>query len=1239
MRSFALTLLLALVLAGGLAAQTTGLSGVVSDPSGAVVPSASVALTNAQTNLVRETQTDSQGRYSFSQVTPGKYNLTVKASGFAEVSLNSLELLVNQPATVAVALKVGATSTTVTVEAGAVQVNTVDASLGNAVAGQMITQLPFEARNVVGLLAAQPGVVFLGEPDPGALNDARSGAVNGGKSDQANITMDGVDVNDQQSGAAFTSVLRATLDSVQEFRTTTTNGGADMGRSSGAQVALVTKGGSNTVHGSLYEYLRNTNTSANSFFSNSAGIPRAKLNRNVFGASVGGPIRKNRLFYFLNYEGRRDASAVVVGPRTVPTADFRAGNFTYQRTNGSTGVLSPSDVKNLADPAHIGEDPAVLSYLQKFPLPNITTVGDGLNTSGFIFNASTPLRWNTYIAKFDYTIDSAGKHQIFWRGNLQNDNYANGVPTFPGQPPSSVFLENSKGYAVGYTAVLKPTLISTFRYGYTRQGAENTGAQVAAATTLRDLSNLYATSRGLARIIPVHTISDDVSWTKGSHNLSFGGVIHVISNARGSTQNSFSDAVSNASWLSGTGSTLLVPDAKNATPYKRQMSNILGLLTQVDHQVNYDLTGSVLPEGAVIHRNFHVSQYEMFAQDSWRVTRGLTVTGGVRWSLDPPPTESNGYMTSANVSLGDWFDLRGALAAAGKPQSLAPAITYNLSSATGGRSFYPNHKKNFAPRIALAYSPQGSDGLSKFLFGGPGRTSIRAGYALFYDLIAQGLVTGVDAGAFGFSTKLTNPASASATVAPRFTDFFGLPTSSPYYLAAPKGGFPQTYPNIFAITGGLDDSLRQPYTENFDFSIGREFKGGFFVQVPYLVRFFPRPPADDDLSMPTNLVDTKSGMTYNQAAGLLSQYTFANTPVANVPKIAYWENLWPAAASSTLSATQRIYQQYLATGGDFTTALSKIDGEDTLDGTCQPACSIFGPYAIFNPQYGSLSTLRSIGYGNYNAMQWTIRKRFSQGYAFDFNYTWSKSQDLTSTRAADVSTGGLFTAGQIINAYYPGQMKAVSNYDTTHIFSANAVAELPFGRGKMFLHNANGVVNNIVGGWQLSAVFRNTSGFPVGVGDGLGWPTNWEVGSFADQTGIVPATRTSKNAPAALAGKPGGPNIFATPLDGYNAYCGNCGTTGNIVGALAGESGQRNGLRGDGVFTIDMGLGKRFHLFNFHDQPHSLQIRAEAFNLTNTVRFDPRSASLDITNQARFGQYSNVLGRPRVFQFSMRYEF
>jgi hypothetical protein len=1220
------------IAAASLTAQSlTSLSGVVTDPSGAVVPNASLEISESATGTKRQTTSDAGGRYSFSQVHPGTYQLTAKAAGFADVIVNHVELLVNSPGTLAITFeKVGSLSESVSVAADAVEVNTTDASIGNAIGERAVKQLPFEARNIVGLLALQPGVSFLGEPAPGAAPDYRSGSVNGGKSDQANVTLDGVDVNDQQNRYAFTSVLRVTLDSVQEFRTITSNSGADLGRTSGAQVALITKSGTNELHGAAYEYNRNTVTSANTFFNNSAGVERPKLIRNVFGAAVGGPIRTNRLFYFLNYEGRRDASdtpalssvAGAAGTKVVPNATFRQGIFQYRRADGSVGTLTPDQIKTQVDPLGIGPDPAVLQILQQYPLPNDTTVGDGLNTGGYRFNAPTPLRWNTYIAKVDYQIDSAGNHRIFWRGNLQNDHFANGLPQFPGQPPSSVLLDNSKGLAAGYTAVLRPNLISTFRYGYTRQGTENTGIQSGPPVTFRDIEPLYATSTGLTRIIPVHQFTGDFAWTKGAHNVAFGGVMRFIRNNRVSFSHSWSDSLVSSAYLTSSGSDLVVPDAQDSTVYREQMVNLLGAITQLDAQYNYDIKGNLLPQGAGIAREFADNEYEMYVQDSWKVTRGLTLTAGLRLSLMPPVYEANNIQTSPNIPLSDWFNARGALAAEGQPQSLAPKISYQLANAPGGRPLY-DFQKDAAPRLALAYSPQSASGLSKWLFGGPGKTAIRTGWGMYYDLFGQGLIQSYDANSLGFSTLLTpppassNPASSILT-APRFTGFYDIPTA--FMSPAPPGGFPQTAPDVYGVTGGLDQRLKVPYSISIDFSIGREFSHGLYVQGAYVGRLSRHSLIRDDLAMPTNMTDQASGMTYFQAAQAMSKLGRANTSVSQVQKIPFFEDIFPGYADGTSTATQAIYQDYFVPNiGNESTALQQLD----IAG-CSP-CSKFGPYAFYSSQYASLAAFRSRGSGSYHAMQWTVRKRFSEGVEFDLNYTWSKSIDLGSTIEADSN----FNAGQIQNAWFPSQMKGVSDYDVTQLVSASWVAELPFGKGRKFLGSSAGLLDAVVGGWQLSGIWRQSSGLPTGVGNGFNWPTNWQITPSATQVGPVPSARTTKNAPAAQAGGTGGPNIWTDPVAALAAY--------DV--SLPGVSGQRNGVRGDGYFSIDAGLGKRFTLFSLKDHPHTLQFRAEAFNITNTVRFDVGTINLTLGDPGNFGKYTDVLTRPRVMQFSARYEF
>ena len=326
-----------------------------------------VVAEETQTGAKREVKSDEAGRFQFPLLPPGNYKVSAQASGFEDVQINDVRLLVNSPLTLNITFnRVGTVAGSVTVSAEGTLVNTVDATIGNAFGTRPILELPLEGRNVVGLLSLQPGVTFIGD-DSGH----RNGSVNGGKNDQANVTLDGVDVNDQQNRSAFTSVLRVTLDSVQEFRVTTTNANADAGRSSGAQVSLVTKRGTNEIHGSLYEFHRNTVTTANSFVNNAAGVPRPKLIRNVFGGSAGGPIQKNRLFYFFNFEGRRDARELAV-ERTVPTETFRQGILQYIRTNNTVGTVTPDELKRI-DPLGIGVNQAVLELFRAYPLPNATT--------------------------------------------------------------------------------------------------------------------------------------------------------------------------------------------------------------------------------------------------------------------------------------------------------------------------------------------------------------------------------------------------------------------------------------------------------------------------------------------------------------------------------------------------------------------------------------------------------------------------------------------------------------------------------------------------------------------------------------------------------------------------------------------------------------------------------------------------------------------------------------------------
>jgi hypothetical protein len=1182
--------------------QLSTLNGTVTDPTGSVVVGATIRLESVTRGiLVREETTGNEGRYVFPQIQPDTYKISAKSAGFNDVIVNNVVVLVNTPATVDIRFeKIGAVAETISVSAESVQVNTTDASIGNAIGSMPIIQLPSFARNVAGLLALQPGVNIFGN-------------VNGGKSDQANVTLDGIDVNDQMERSAFTSVLRVTLDSVQEFRTTTTNANSDQGRSSGAQVSLVTKSGTNEIHGSAYWYHRNTAHAANDFFNNLSGVKRPKLLINIPGAAVGGAIKKNKLFYFLNWEQRNDRSEFNAS-RTVPSEKLRQGIVQYRNRAGALTEIGPQAIRTQIDPGGIGPNQAVLQLFNSYPVPNDFTLGDGLNFQGFRFVAPLLLRWNTYTSRFDYQLNS--RHTLFARGQLQNDR-STGAPQFPGEQPNNAFLTNSKGIAIGHNMVITNSLVSTFRYGITRLSRETTGIQTASAVSFRNLSDRFGLTTGISRQIPLHQFSEDMSWTKRNHAFQFGGIVRLISNQSRNFGRSFHAASTNVSWLRGTGSDLQPADLAPAdrTAYNDAMMALLGIVSQGTARWNYNIDGSVLPVGAPISRNFKNEEYEMYFMDSWRMKRNLTVTYGLRWSLMPPIHEANGVQISTNIPLGDWFNTRGALGDQGKSQEEAGRIIFLRRDDPKARPIYPFHKGNVAPRVAFAYSPTADSGIGRFLFGGAGKSVIRAGWGMYYDLIGQPLARTYDVTAFGFASNLVNQSGQlTSAAAPRFTGVFSVPSA--LIRAALPGGFPVQFPSSgtgsFAITNSIDDTLKMPYTMNMNLSIGREFGNGWFIQGSYVGRQSRRSLANRDLAMPTNMTDPASGQTYFEAATILARQVNARVPIAQVQPLPFFENFFGNLRNARQTATQAVYEVAQFYPNDFTSALAD------LDQFCDPACGRLGKNMMMNPQFSALSAWSSIAGGNYHSMQWTLRKRFSEGLVLDFNYTYAKSQDLGSAN----ENGGSFS-GFLVNSWNPSQRRGVSDFDQRHIWNMFFVYELPFGRGKRFGDGMNRLLDAAVGGWQLSGVWTQSTERPWAVGNGRNWPTNWNITGFGTPKGPTTVSTKTKNAPA-VSGR-GGPNVWPNPAQTLEQW----------DFTLPGQSGSRNTVWVDGRSNFDFALAKRFRMP--FKESHSLQFRWETFNIFNQVRFG--SPELSRVGTANWGKYTTQVNEPRQMQFALRYEF
>jgi hypothetical protein len=1235
------------LLAAGLLLQaqsTSSLHGTITDPQGAVIPTAVVVLSSATTGVSRQVTTDNGGAYQFVQMMPGEYTLAVSKPGFSKSTREHVVLQVNVPGTLDVQMEVGTTGELVNVTAEASLVSTTDASVGNAFTEHQIHQLPLDTRNVVELLSLQPGVTSNGE-------------VMGARRDQNNVTLDGVDVNDNENSgiggpktdgqgsnanlapsdsaiSGFNSVLPIPLDSVQEFRVTVAGQGADEGRSSGGQVVLVTKSGTNQLHGSAYEYNRNTDFAANSWFNNRSGVNRTPLNRNQFGASLGGRIKKDRAFYFFNYERRIDASAQAV-ERTVPSESLKQGILTFADANGNIHTLSPADIKQV-DPLHIGLNQGYLDALNKYPAGNDPAFGadGGLNFSGFRFNAPQRLDSRAYVGKMDFILDGAGKHTLSIRGTLSNLNQdkPDAVAQFPGQSPASQLLNNSKGISASYTALMTPSLINNLTFGYTRQGLAYSGTVGDAfqLLPLDPLQNYHTDARANGRILPVYNIVDTLTWTKGRHTIATGVNFRIMTNNRFSYSQSFPTYGFNNSVLVGLGEDIQTDLAnftgvqlpsQGAANDSAALGMLLGLVnnTQVTYQVGAN--GSLLPQGAAQVRAFAMREYEGFINDQFRLSRELNLTFGLRYSNDPAPYEQNGLQVAPTVGLDQYFGERNYLGSQGVPSNAMPdaILSYALNGPANHKpSWYGSNNKNFAPRFSLAYSPKDRGGLLQKIFGSNG--VFRAGGAMLYDRFGSTLITEFDQfGSFGLATTLGNPVSYNFTTSPRYDG------STPPLPAAPTTGFPYTPPDIRAIEGefqGIYPNLKSPYSILLNASFSRELPGKLSMEVTYVGRLSRKLLLQGDVFTPLeNFKDPQSGQTWLQSMtalrqlndGGLTYQAVAGNP-SLVPKSPFIEDLFPALTNFYIpgsASANYFYGIYGNYGGSYLDILHALDRIPNAFGTGPGTCaSRYGCYTFFAPQGSSMPTWMNNGSADYHGVTFSLRRAFSQGVSFDFNYTLSHSIDNAS--AAEGASGQ--DGAAIQNIFKPSEFRGSSDFDIRHLVNVDVVYELPFGKGKTFFGGAPGWVNEILGGWQVSSIMRFSSGLPSIVQGSYTWNTNYWLNSLAIPTGSF---KTQKGFDSS-----GNPSLFSD-VSAANSF----------TDAYPGNVGSRALVRLAGMSNFDIGVAKSFPL---PWEGHRIQFRAEAYNAFNNVNFI--KPSLTLQNPATFGEYQNTTP-PREIQFALRYEF
>ena len=1006
-------------------AFTGSISGLVTDATGAVVSGAAITVTDVEKNANFRTTSNATGFYVVSQLPPSNYRVTSEMQGFRRFVVDHLPLTTQQRATLDIVMEVGSVNEQVQVTAEAQLLESATAALSGLVENKRILDLPLNGRNVFSLAALVPGVFFVRQTSGVADSfTANRFIVNGGQESTSDIVLDGVTATVSHNITNIPAVSAIpSVEGIQEFRIQTNAFAAEYGRSGGGLVTLVTKSGTNTIHGSLFEFLRNSKLDANNFFANRAGRPLASFKRNQFGGSVGGPISipkvyngKDKTFFFALYEGQR-ISAASIAQHTVPTALERAGDFS--QTLGADGqmrvVFDPFTTR--PDPARPGRflrdafsgnripqsmiSPVAAKSQEYYPLPN----APGLpftRQNNLVLQDAYPQPQDRIEFKIDHNFND--RRRVFGRYTFMDSVYSK--PNFwknvadPGCcDPMNQRLQN---LAMDYTEMLGTTMVLNVRYGMGRVS----GNRVPWSSTFSRENGFKVTTLGLPasidqisdhQVFPTITIQD---MTQLGPN---GGDIYFM----GDTSHSM---IVNLSRVQGRHSMKYGIDARFNYVNYGQLGTPSG-----NFAFNRDRTQGPDPRtptavggvgyagyllgfgtGNITHQirpaNFN-KYFAFYVQDDFKVNSKLTLNLGWRWDFEGGVTERFDRITGidpyAKNPLADQLklDLKGIALFAG--------------DSLGRRQVRPTVLSQLNPRFGIAY--QLND-----------KTVIRSGYGIFFGLPSYAASSGYTGGAFGggtnwISTVDDNGITPSTPWSNPFPSGYTLP---PGRSAGPNASLGQS------LSGGWEPSLRPMYNQQWNFTIQRSLPGNAVFEVAY---------------------------AGNKGTRLSQTYQF-----------------------------NQLNPSYLALGDQLLQQVANpfygiISPGFALGAATVQRGNLLRPY----PQYSGVSATNA-GYANsnYHALQARYEKRFSLGLSFLASYTFSK----TITDAAD----GLWNRADLVRSYYCRACeRAVSSYDQPHRMVLNSTYELPFGKGKPLGSQWNKAVNAIAGNWQVNGIVTLSQGLPL----------------------------------------------------------------------------------------------------------------------------------------------------------------
>lgn len=1267
LKSMAMVVLVAMcgLLTYGQVSSTGSITGTVTDSAGAGIANATIAIKNNATSQELTAQTANNGTFTVPSLDSGTYTITIRQSGFKQSIVTDVAVQVGQPSTLNVALEVGGVTETVNVSgSGAELLNTSTANVASTITGRQITDLPYASRNALDVVLLLPGTQTVGRP--------RSSSVNGLPKSALNITLDGVNIQDNllKGSDGFFTFIQPKTDAIEEVTLSTSTPGAESSGEGSVQIKFATRSGTNDFHGSLYEYHRDRSLNANFYYNNrdlppdprTGKAPRTQQLLNQPGGRIGGPIiipklfnGRDRAFFFINYEEYR-LPEQQLRTRQILAPAAQSGVFTYTTSSGATNsvnLLTLAASKTLTSTI----DPTVgglLSAIRSSVTGGVSATSDpNIQNFTFINPGGQVRRFPT--ARFDFNLGKNNHLETIYNYQQFNSkvDFLNNVdPPFPGFPSGS---QKSNRFSSSTTlrTTLSPSLVNEARFGLTggtvlffpeintasfaNQGGFNLNLNEAAGIT-----NATASNFPQRRNTPVKQFSDSLNYVRGNHNFNFGGNISQINTflltPRGGIvpQVSFAEDVNDTA-VESTFVAANFPGASSAQVTQAQnlyrllvgrVSSISGTAFLNEAGTNYTFLGNSI-------ERYRQREFGIFGQDTWRIRPNLTLTGGLRYELQNAPVSLNSAL--AQTTFEGLFGNSGVNglfkpgATGGTPTLFTPLLK--------GQPLFKTSKNNFAPSIGVNYSPDFKGGLLGRAFGNTGQTVLRGGYSIAYNRDGLNLTSSIVGANPGISTDATRRSSTTGainTFAPGslLRNVNSIP--APVFPSSPT--FPIS-PTPFDSANAFDPNLKTPRVESFTFGIQREITKNMVFEARYVGNRGKNLLRQVNLNEINTIENgflnefklAQANLAANQAAGKGNTFAFTGVPgTSPLPIIlAYFSGLPSTAAGNTASYTSANF-----TSNTFLTRLQpNLPQAQSFAGVLNNPLNPFiaraataglpANFFVVNPQVATGGTflVENTAKSWYDGLTFELRRRLSAGLLVQASYTFSKS--LTNAYA---SSSIAFSQPRTLRNQ--DLDKTFSPFDIRHALKFDYIYELPVGKGRRFLGNSGGLVDALLGGFSFNGNTRIQSGAPVLFGNiqlvGLTAkelqrlikirkttdPVTGQGQVFYLPDDIILNTRRAFNTVVPGAATSGNPNA---PL-GYSALGVPTGryiapaSSGGCIQGFAGQCGLAN-LVLHGPRFIKSDMSIA-KKFRFTERVN-LEMRVEFLNVFNNINFRLGSYNLD----------------------------